>query len=98
MSAFSNRQWQFEQGADPADDFWLGELDSDQEFHITSDGCCSGCEYEFGPGELDLPTSIFVAEKSGITPDTPDGPGVHWVSGYIECPNCGVHLPYEASS
>lgn len=83
------------QGVDP------NEYDDDPEFYLIDDGLygkCSGCDYEFGPGELDWPTPIFVMEQSGIEPDTPDGPGVHWATGYIDCPNCHAHLPYESSS
>lgn len=88
-----------DQGIDP-DDYDHGDYDDDPEFYLIDDGFygeCSGCGYEFGPGELDLPTPIFVVEESGKTPDTPDGPGEYWAVGYIDCPNCHAHLPYEVS-
>lgn len=75
------------QGVDPNDDDHLAWL--------TDEGECSECGYDFDLFEVD---SLFVAEESGVTADTPDGPAVHWASGYIACPNCHAHLPYEMSS
>jgi hypothetical protein len=70
----------------------------DPDTFITADGKCSNCGYAFGPGELDLPTPIFVVEESGVSPGLHFGPDVHWAAGYIVCPNCSDHLPYETSN
>jgi hypothetical protein len=67
----------------------------DPDFYITDDGCCSGCGYKL---ELDdLKYLNFEAEESGVQPSSPDGPAVHWATGWITCPNCQVQLPYEVS-
>lgn len=68
------------------------------DFWIRDDGTCSGCGYWIAADEHDLKLLGFVAEESGVQPGTPDGPAVHWATGYIVCPQCGVQLPYEVSS
>lgn len=77
-----------DQGIDPDDhdnpDAWL-----------TDEGECSECGYDFDL--LDVPL-CFVVEESGMSPDTPDGPAVHWAAGYLVCPQCKSELPYEVAS
>lgn len=76
------------QGVDPNDN-------DDPEFWLTDEGECSECGYDFDLTEVD---ALFVVEESGVEPDSPFGPAVHWASGYLDCPNCHAHLPYETSS
>lgn len=66
------------------------------DFYLTDDDRCSGCGYGFEVAEVE--TLGFVMEESGVQPGTPDCPPVHWATGYIVCPQCGVQLPYEVSS
>lgn len=67
--------------------------EDDREYFITEGGRCMSCGHA-----LDLDEPDFVVEESGVQPGTLDGPAVHWATGYIVCPNCGVQLPYETSS
>ena len=68
------------------------------DWYITESGCCSGCGYWIAADERELSELGFVVEESGVTPDTPDGPAVHWATGHIVCPQCGVQLPFETST
>lgn len=72
------------------------DYDVEPESYLTNSNRCSGCGYWFDLSELD--TLSFVVEESGVQPGTPDGPAVHWATGYIICPQCQDHLPYEISS
>lgn len=69
--------------------------DGEPDNFITCDGKCYGCGYRFDHEEE---MKLFVVEESGVQPGTPDGPTVHWATGYIVCPNCQDRLPYEVSS
>jgi hypothetical protein len=73
-------------GPEP-DDFW-----------ITDSGCCSGCGYWIAADERNAGELGFVVEESGVQPGSPDGPAVHWATGYILCPQCGIQLPYEVTT
>lgn len=82
-----------DQGIDP-DDF--DDYDVDPDFYLTDESRCSNCGHWFDESELN--TLGFVVEESGVSPSTPDGPATYWATGYIVCPNCQEHLPYEVSS
>lgn len=75
-----------DQGIDP-DDHYVPP--------ISEDGRCTNCGYQF---DFEEEMSLFVVEESGVSPGLHFGPAVHWATGYIVCPNCQVHLPYEVSS
>lgn len=75
------------QGVDPTD--------NDPDTWLTDEGECSECGYDFDLTEV---PSCFVVEESGVEPDTVFGGPVHWASGYLVCPSCKAHLPYEVAS
>lgn len=75
-------------------DFDPGDADDIGNF-ITCDGKCYGCGYQF---DVEEEMGLFVVEESGVQPGTQYGPAVHWARGYLVCPGCKEHLPYETSS